>query len=74
MKCREAIAVGKFARQIAPEQTTGELCGDIAQQFGRHARIGLDDSVDLLDRLTLRPEFDRAKLKPLHEDVSGTWH
>ena len=33
------------------------------------ARVVLDDAVDLLDRLALRPQLDGAELQAFHEDV-----
>ena len=47
------------------------LRGDVTQQLDGHARVVLDDPVDFLNRLSLGPEFDRAELQSLHEDIAG---
>ena len=36
---------------------------------GRQPRVVLDDAVDFFDRLALRPQLDRAKLQPFHENI-----
>src|SRR5262249_15662229 len=35
------------------------------------ARVVFDDPVDFLNRLSPRPEFDRAELQSLHENIAG---
>ena len=57
--------------EIAAQETATELRLDIAEQFQRKARVVLDDPVDLFDGLALRPELDRAKLQPFHENICG---
>src|SRR6185503_18948309 len=54
----DAVFLGKGDGEIATEETAGELGRDIAHQIDRQPRVVLDDAVDFLDRLALRPELD----------------
>src|SRR5262249_18481262 len=47
------------------------LRGDITEQLHRKTRVVFDDPVDFLNRLSPRPEFDRAELQPFHENIAG---
>src|SRR5262245_54801407 len=47
------------------------LRGDITEQLHRKARVVFDDPVDFLNRLSSGPEFDRAELQSLHENIAG---
>ncbi len=55
LKVGEAVFVGELCGEVAPEQAARELRGDVAEQLLRHPRVVLDDAVDFLDRLALRP-------------------
>ena len=71
---RRAVFVDQLSDEIAPQQAAGELRRDVAHQLGRLAGVVLDDAVDFLDRLALRPQLDRAKLQALHENVGRMRH
>src|SRR5712692_10340388 len=67
----DAIFVGERLSEIATQHAARMLRRDVAQQLYRKARVVLDDPVDFLDGLALRPQLDRAQLQTLHKDIAG---
>jgi len=47
------------------------LRGNVAQEFDGKAGVVFDDPIYLLNRLSLRPQFDRAQLQSFHKDIAG---
>ena len=70
-KVIDPIFIGHRLRQIAAQETTTQLRLDVAEQFQGKTRVVLDDAVNFFYGLALRPEFDRAQLQPLHENIGG---
>ena len=71
---RHAVFAGELRRQVASQEAAGELRRDVAHELDRLAGIVLDDAIDLLDRLALRPQLDRTQLQAFHEDVGRARH
>jgi len=69
-KCFHAVLVGQLLRQVPPQHTTRVLRGDVAREFHGEPRIVLDDPIDFLNRLALRPELDRTQLQTFHENIA----
>ena len=67
----DAVPIGKRLSQVTAENAAGMLRGDVTHQLDGKARVVFDDPVDFLNRLSFGPEFDRAELQSLHENIAG---